>query len=136
MNKKQQTNHKIIHNPKNTATQHFICQACGAEISLAGAGSRHRNHCPHCLCSVHLDNAPGDRAANCGGIMEPIGVWVRDNSEWALLHRCQRCGVIHSNRIAADDNLFKLLSLAVKPLAAPPVPLDLLTQQLQENGRY
>ena len=24
--------------------------------------------------------------------MEPIGVWVRKNGEWALIHRCKRCG--------------------------------------------
>ena len=27
------------------------------------AGTQHRNHCPNCLTSLHLDNEPGDRAA-------------------------------------------------------------------------
>ena len=36
------------------------------------------------------------------------------------------CGVLHSNRVAADDNPMLLMSLAVKPLAAPPFPLDRL----------
>ena len=71
-----------------------------------------------------LDNIPGDRKANCGGIMEPISVWARENGEWAIIHRCRICGKISSNRIAADDNIVKLLSIAVKPLSLPPFPLE------------
>jgi len=50
--------------------------------------------------------------------MDPISLWVRHGHELALLHRCQRCGVIHSNRIAGDDDpktlreLFRLLEAA------------------------
>lgn len=54
---------------------YFNCKSCGARVELSGAGSAHRNHCPYCLCSLHLDSEPGDRAADCGGIMEPVGVW-------------------------------------------------------------
>ena len=85
-----------------------------------------RNHCPNCLASVHLDDEPGDRAADCGGTMEPVAVWVRKGGEWAIIHRCKVCGVLHSNRVAADDNPTVLMSLAVKPLAMPPFPLDRL----------
>ena len=55
----------------------FVCKVCGRLVVSAGAGSSHRNHCPYCLSSLHLDNEPGDREANCGSIMDPIGVWVR-----------------------------------------------------------
>ena len=55
--------------------------------------------------------------------MDPIGVWVRKNGEWAIIHRCRSCGELSSNRIAADDNPTLLMSIAVKPLAAPPFPL-------------
>lgn len=55
----------------------FLCKNCGYPVSPMGAGTEHRNHCPNCLCSLHLDIEPGDRAADCGGIMEPISVWVR-----------------------------------------------------------
>ena len=82
--------------------------------------------CPNCLASVHLDDEPGDRAADCGGTMEPVAVWVRKGGERAIIHRCKICGVLHSNRVAADDNPMLLMSLAVKPLAAPPFPLDRL----------
>lgn len=56
--------------------------------------------------------------------MEPVGVWVRKNGEWAVIHRCQRCGKLGSNRVAANDNLMKLMSIALKPLAEPPFPLE------------
>jgi len=55
--------------------------------------------------------------------MEPIGLWVRSDGEWALIHRCQSCGEIHTNRIAGDDNEGALLALAVQPLANPAFPL-------------
>ncbi len=56
--------------------------------------------------------------------MDPIGVWVRKNGEWAVIHRCRRCGKLSSNRSAADDNPVKLMSIALKPLAMPPFPLE------------
>lgn len=86
--------------------------------------SEHRNHCPNCLGSLHVDIKPGDRASDCGGIMEPIAVWVRKGGEWAIIHRCKRCGVLSSNRVAADDNPMKLMSIAMKPLSMPPFPLE------------
>ena len=95
----------------------FICKVCGRPVVSAGAGSNHRNHCPNCLSSLHLDIEPGDRASDCGGIMEPVGVWVRKNGEWAIIHRCKRCGHLSSNRVAADDNPMKLMSIAMKPLS-------------------
>ena len=51
----------------------FTCKVCGRLVVPEGAGSGHRNHCPNCLASLHVDEAPGDRAADCGGIMEPVG---------------------------------------------------------------
>ena len=100
------------------------CKVCGRQVGPEGAGSSHRNHCPNCLHSLHVDDRPGDRAACCGGIMEPVGVWVRKGGEWAVIHRCRRCGHLSSNRVAADDNPMKLMSIALKPLALPPFPLE------------
>lgn len=112
----------------------FSCKVCGRLAVSAGAGSEHRNHCPNCLSSLHVDNEPGDRAADCGGVMEPIGVWVRKGGEWAVIHRCRRCGKISSNRVAADDNPVKLVSIAVRPLAMPPFPLERLNQIADWDG--
>ena len=119
---------EYMRNYKNTPCEEaFTCKFCGTLVTPEGAGTRHRNHCPQCLSSVHLDEEePGDRASACGGLMEPIGVWVRKNGEWAIIHRCRACGALDSNRVAADDNPVLLMSIAVKPLAMPPFPLGRL----------
>lgn len=106
----------------------FTCKVCGRLVTSGGAGTDHRNHCPYCLSSQHLDIEPGDREADCGGAMDPIAVWVRKNGEWAIIHRCRICGALSSNRIAADDNPLKLMSLAVKPLSSPPFPIELIDE--------
>ncbi len=108
----------------NACSDAFTCKVCGRIVVPCGAGTDHRNHCPNCLSSLHVDNEPGDREADCGGCMEPIAVWVRKNGEWAIIHRCRICGRLSSNRIAADDNPMKLMSLAMKPVAQPPFPLE------------
>ena len=33
------------------------------------------------LSSLHVDEEPGDRASDCGGIMEPVAVWVRKGGD-------------------------------------------------------
>lgn len=109
----------------------FVCKNCGWLVSPRGAGSDHRNHCPNCLYSLHLDQEPGDRASDCGGIMEPISIWIRNRGEWALIHRCKRCGQLHSNRIAADDNPAKLMSIAMKPIANPPFPIERMQEIIE-----
>ena len=119
----------------NPCHETFICKVCGRTVVPAGAGSEHRNHCPYCLSSRHLDNEPGDRAADCGGVMEPITVWVRKNGEWAIIHRCRICGHLSSNRIAADDNPMKLMSLAMKPVSSPPFPFGTDRGDDKADGR-
>ena len=115
---------------KNPCTDSFTCRNCGWPIVSNGAGSNHRNHCPNCLCSLHVDETPGDRASNCGGIMEPIGVWVRSDGEWAIVQRCKHCGKLSSNRIAADDNPMKLMALAMKPVVSDFLDKDRLKEML------
>ena len=56
--------------------------------------------------------------------MEPIDVWWRTGGEGGIIHRCKRCGALSSNRMAADDNPMKLMSVAMKPLCEPPFPLE------------
>lgn len=55
--------------------------------------------------------------------MEPIGVEVRADGEWAIIHRCTGCGTLKTNRIAGDDDESALLRLALKPLSRLPFPL-------------
>ena len=104
----------------------FFCEHCHQAVPGRAPGTEHRNHCPYCLWSVHVDMKPGDRRSGCRGGMEPIAVSARNDGEWSLVHRCQACGKVATNRIAGDDNELALLSLAVRPLARPPFPLDAL----------
>lgn len=119
---------------KHPCNEVFICKACGREVIPDNAGSAHRNHCPNCLTSLHLDIEPGDREADCGGYMDPVAVWVRKGGEWAIIHRCRRCGQMSSNRIAADDNPIKLMSIALKPLADPPFPVERIREMTRMMG--
>ena len=115
-------------------TDSFTCKVCGRTVVPEDAGSEHRNHCNNCLSSLHVDVEPGDRASDCGGIMEPISVWVRKGGEWAIIHRCRRCGELCSNRVAADDNPMKLMSIALKPLCEPPFPIERIEEMTRLMG--
>lgn len=119
---------------REACREYFSCAHCGAEISPEGAGSGHRNHCPHCLHSLHVDVEPGDRASDCRGDMEPIAIWVKDGGEWAIVHRCKKCGKLSTNRVLADDDPLQLMSLAVRALANPPFPLRMLRDCLKREG--
>lgn len=118
----------------HACNESFTCKVCGRLVVPNGAGSDHRNHCPYCLASMHLDIEPGDREADCGGAMEPVAVWVRKNGEWAIIHRCKICGALSSNRIATDDNPMKLMSIAMKPVSSPPFPLEKIEEMTKLMG--
>ena len=70
--------------------------------------------------------------SGCMRVMEPIAVWTKKNGEWAIIHRCLECGKLGSNRIAGDDNEIILMSLAIRPLARPPFPLERLMSALPD----
>jgi hypothetical protein len=106
----------------------FRCRYCRLDVSTSAPGTAHRNHCPYCLWSRHVDHVPGDRAAECGSLMEPIAISVRGDGEWVLVHRCGGCDVVHLNRSAGDDNPLALVRLAVRPLTQAPFPLERMAQ--------
>jgi hypothetical protein len=107
----------------------FRCRNCRLDVPTDAPGTAHRNHCPNCLWSRHVDDTPGDRAAlaECGSSMQPIAITVRGDGEWVLVHRCLGCDIVHLNRTAGDDNPLLLVRIAVEPLARPPFPLELLS---------
>jgi hypothetical protein len=111
------------HQRRHHAPDWFHCVRCNQPVASQTFGTAHRNHCPYCLWSRHVDDTPGDRAADCGAAMEPVAVWSRPGGDWALIHRCRGCGDLHSNRIAGDDSELALVSLAARALAQPPFPL-------------
>ncbi|MBI4606963.1 MAG: RNHCP domain-containing protein [Planctomycetes bacterium] len=85
-----------------TGNDAFTCLVCGCEVLPLANGS-FRSHCPECLWSQHVDEVPGDRAAQCGGLMEPIGLEGSAGSGWRLVHACVQCGAVRRNRTAEDD---------------------------------
>lgn len=46
----------------------------------------------------------------------------------------QNCGTLSSNRIAADDNPMKLMSIAMKPVSSPPFPLEKIEKMTKLMG--
>ena len=66
--------------------------------------------------------------------MDAIAVWVRKNGEWAIIHRCRVCGAMSSNRVAADDNPMKLMSIALRPLTNPPFPIERIEEMTRLMG--
>lgn len=88
----------------------FKCGRCRAFVGPTVSGGRHRNHCPFCLTSRHVDlRRPGDRSSPCRALMLAIGVAFRHDGEQMVIHRCNGCGIVRQNRIAADDDPGALL---------------------------
>ena len=84
----------------------FKCVHCRAFIGPTVSGGKHRNHCPLCLSSRHVDGGrPGDRASDCGAKMAPVARFTRPSGESMIVHRCLGCGFMRNNRLAADDNM-------------------------------
>ncbi|WP_246039341.1 RNHCP domain-containing protein [Dictyobacter alpinus] len=92
-------------------------------------GGYHRNHCPFCLYSRHVDTSKGDRLNECGSRMAPIGYFQRPNGEYVLVHRCLGCDFERFNRIAGDDNFDLVLAL---PLVPARTSQDMKRQELQQ----
>lgn len=88
----------------------FDCGHCEQRVSAQSGGS-YRNHCPHCLWSRHVDVLPGDRAADCGAVMEPVGVDHSGKKGFVLIHRCTACGAEDRNRLAPDDDMDAVIEL-------------------------
>ncbi|MFZ2299583.1 MAG: RNHCP domain-containing protein [Candidatus Moraniibacteriota bacterium] len=85
----------------------FLCGQCGAQVD----GDGYTNHCPRCLYSQHVDIHPGDRAAVCGGLMEPVFL-EKESGEEKLTHRCVLCGYEKKNKTAENDDFEALLTLS------------------------
>lgn len=63
-----------------------------------------RNHCPACFYSKHVDIEPGDRAANCAGLMKPLQI-EQAGKTFFILHECEKCHFQRKNKTAPDDEV-------------------------------
>ncbi len=114
----------------------FKCVSCKSWVSASreSSGVVHRNHCPVCLVSLHVDlNKAGDRRAACRSRMVALGLTFKKVNkrypgeglgELMLIQRCTGCGKISINRIAADDNPGMLSDFMRKELKSPGKPAD------------
>ncbi|MFJ2783293.1 MULTISPECIES: RNHCP domain-containing protein [unclassified Streptomyces] len=110
----------VLHGRIRDRADCFRCVGCRLDVPLDAPGTAHRNHCPHCLASLHVDHrVPGDRASDCRGRMEAVGLCARDDGEWMIIHECLSCGELGTNRAAGDDNPLVLVRLALRPLRDP-----------------
>lgn len=75
----------------------FTCLHCGREVPPLGVTDR--DHCPYCLRSLHVDVVPGDRASDCGGVLDPVGLELVAGHP-VLRYRCRRCGAPHRVKAA------------------------------------
>lgn len=119
----------------------FRCLHCGRWITAERrhAGVAHRNHCPLCLWSRHVDLVrPGDRMSACLAQMQPVGLTLKRSrkryqsfvqGELMLVHRCADCGKISLNRLAADDDPHSILYIFYQA-----AHLDPLREQLARHG--
>ncbi|WP_461023934.1 RNHCP domain-containing protein [Thalassiella azotivora] len=99
--------------PRKTENSGFTCAACGRAVAPIRHGTI-RDHCPFCLCSLHVDDVPGDRACDCHGVLRPVGTDYRGAKGHIVLYECERCGQARRNRVAPDDDLDVLLAVQAR----------------------
>ena len=89
----------------------FICQNCGKKVDKLKYSSR--DHCNKCLCSLHVDINPGDRANDCCGLLVPYSCEMSSKKGYVIRYRCSKCGQFHNNKSAEDDSketIFKIMN--------------------------
>lgn len=103
----------MLENSKFTKIdEEFICENCGKKVPKLGYTCR--NHCPYCLYSKHLDINPGDRAEDCHGILEPVGLETSSKKGYVIIFKCKKCGEIRKNKVAEDDDMDKIIELSAR----------------------
>ena len=57
---------------------------------------------------------PGDRLNECKGLLKPIAV-EKFKDTYKIIYKCEKCGEIHKNIMADDDNFDEILKLMQNP---------------------
>lgn len=87
--------------------ENFTCENCKFKVK----GDGFTNHCPKCLYSKHVDINPGDRAEECGGLMEPIFL-EKNKQGYKLTHQCLKCGEKRHCKVNEADDIEALAKLS------------------------
>jgi hypothetical protein len=78
----------------------FSCIVCGHLVH----GDGYRNHCPHCLSSLHVDNNPGDRKAKCRGIMDVVDIEM-NHGRLVFVQKCRKCRMQKKIKAHPEDSI-------------------------------
>ena len=106
---------------KKKAFECFYCNYTADDEDL--------RHCPNCLMSTHITEDD-----DCGAALEPVGIYVDDEEKWNIVHRCRLCSNIRLSPVSDKDNPIKLMSIAAKPLAIPPFPIERMDELIAMLG--
>ena len=90
----------------------FVCRVCGKSVPTLKYSSR--DHCIKCLCSIHVDINPGDRANSCLGTLVPIDIEQNNKKGYIINYKCEKCGMLHNNKSAEDDSFKTILKVMSK----------------------
>ncbi len=91
--------------------ENFVCENCKRNVTKLNYTAR--DHCPYCLYSKHVDINPGDRLNTCMGMLVPIDI-EKFKDTYKIIYKCEKCGMIHKNIAANDDNMDKIIELSMK----------------------
>ena len=74
----------------NELDEEFICEQCNKKIGKLIYTSR--DHCPYCLYSKHVD--------------------IKYKDSYKIVYKCNKCGQIHKNIMARDDDMNKIIEVS------------------------
>ena len=101
----------MVNQPKKfqRKIEDFVCEKCGTK----NIGNGFTNHCFKCLWSKHVDINPGDRAANCGGMMEPIKIDF-EKGKYLIDFKCTKCGLKKRKQVEKNDDFDAVINIVKK----------------------
>lgn len=97
----------------------YICPSCGWTSNLDEKESW-PDHCPNCLSGIHETDEEG---GECGGMLEPVGIWVRESDAWEIVERCRLCGEMTA--VEMSDRTISSRSCPSRQSPCPPLPSPL-----------
>lgn len=95
----------------NMIDEKFTCENCGKNVDKLNYSAR--DHCPFCLYSKHVDINPGDRQNTCKGMLKPMEI-EKYKDTFKIIYKCEKCGMIHKNIMAKDDNMNVIIEISKK----------------------
>ena len=101
----------MVNQPKKfqRRIEDFDCEKCGTK----NIGTGFTNHCYKCLWSKHVDINPGDRAAGCGGMMEPVKIDF-EKGKYLINHKCLKCGFKKRKGVEKCDDFDAVVAIVKK----------------------